>query len=75
MKIPRKQEISRFSPFLKIGTMKDSFQIAGKTPEDKDRLNRNVSGTLANDTNFFSRDGVIPFILGPLCSTKFRIAS
>jgi hypothetical protein len=37
--------------------MKASFQTTEKIPEDKDKLNKIVSGPLNTETSFFSTDG------------------
>jgi hypothetical protein len=44
--ITRYQDTSRLLPPLNMGTTKDSFQMAEKTPADSDKLKTNVKGTL-----------------------------
>jgi hypothetical protein len=51
--------------------MKDSLQTAGKTPEDKDKLNSKVSKTFTTETNFSSMDGVRQTGLGLFWSLLF----
>jgi hypothetical protein len=60
------------SIFRDKGTTKDSFQMAGKTPADSDKLKTNVKGTLTTEVNRFKIAGVIQSGPGPLLTSKPR---
>jgi hypothetical protein len=55
---------------LNKGTTKDSFQMAGQTPADSDKLKTNVKGTLTTEANRFKIAGAIPSGSGPLLTSK-----
>jgi hypothetical protein len=51
--------LSRLLPLLNKGTTKNSFQMAGKTPTDSDKLQTNVKRTLTTEANRFKISGVM----------------
>jgi hypothetical protein len=59
---------------LHKGTTKDSFQKAGKTPADSDKVKTNVKETLTTEAKRFKIARVIPYGPGLLLTFKPRKA-